>query len=92
MVRRGDMMSLTDVQDILAVNMIGAIPDDENIVISTIREPLVGGAGSAAGQAYLNVCRRLFRTECTYGISGETTWHPGKAVQDLKKGIRGDGS
>ena len=33
MVRRGDMMSLTDVQDILAVNMIGAIPDDENIVI-----------------------------------------------------------
>ena len=35
MVRRGDMMSLTDVQDILAVNMIGAIPDDENIVIST---------------------------------------------------------
>ncbi len=35
MVRRGDMMSLTDVQDILAVNIIGAVPDDENIVIST---------------------------------------------------------
>ena len=59
MVRRGDMMSLTDVQDILAVNMIGAIPDDENIVVSTNQgEPLVG-MGSAAGQAYLNVCRRL---------------------------------
>ena len=54
MVRRGDMMSLTDVQDILAVNMIGAIPDDENIVVSTNQgEPLVG-MGSAAGQAYLN--------------------------------------
>lgn len=59
MVRRGDMMSLTDVMDILAVNVIGAVPDDENIVISTNQgEPLVG-MGSLAGQAYLELCRRL---------------------------------
>ena len=59
MVRRGDMMSLSDVTDILAVNVIGAVPDDENIVISTNQgEPLVG-LGSAAGQAYLEICRRL---------------------------------
>ena len=59
MVRRGDMMSLEDVRDILAVDILGAIPDDENIVVSTNQgEPLVG-IGSAAGQAYLNVCRRL---------------------------------
>ena len=54
MVRRGDMMSLEDVRDILAVDILGAIPDDENIVVSTNQgEPLVG-IGSAAGQAYLN--------------------------------------
>lgn len=35
MVRRGDMMSLGDVTDILAVNIIGAVPDDEDIVVST---------------------------------------------------------
>ena len=59
MVRRGDMMSLSDVADILAVNIIGAIPDDENIVISTNQgEPLVG-MGAAAGAAYLDVCRRV---------------------------------
>ena len=59
MVRRGDMMSLSDVTDIPAVNVIGAVPDDENIVISTNQgEPLVG-LGSAAGQAYLEICRRL---------------------------------
>ena len=53
------MMSLTDVSDILAVNIIGAIPDDENIVVSTNQgEPLVG-MGSAAGRAYLDLCRRL---------------------------------
>ena len=59
MVRRGDMMSIEDVMDILAVNIIGAIPDDEDIVISTNQgEPLVG-LNSAAGQAYMNICRRL---------------------------------
>ena len=59
MVRRGDMMSLSDVTDILAVNIIGAVPDDENIVVSTNQgEPLVG-MGSSAGQAYLDICRRL---------------------------------
>ena len=60
MVRRGDMMSVDDVMDILSVPVIGTIPDDEDIVISTNQgEPLVG-MGSAAGQAYLNVCRRLW--------------------------------
>ena len=63
MVRRGDMMSLTDVQDILAVNMIGAIPDDENIVVSTNQgEPLVG-RHTMAGQAYANICLRLMGQE-----------------------------
>ena len=43
MVRRGDMMLVEDVIDILAVNVIGAVPDDESIVISTNQgEPLVG--------------------------------------------------
>ena len=59
MVRRGDMISLGDVMDILAVNILGAVPDDENIVISTNQgEPLVG-MGSPAGEAYLDICRRL---------------------------------
>ena len=59
MVKRGDMMSLDDVTDILAIDIIGAVPDDEAIVISTNQgEPLVG-LGSPAGQAYMDVCRRI---------------------------------
>ena len=43
MVRRGDMMSVDDVMDILSVPVIGTIPDDEDIVISTNQgEPLAG--------------------------------------------------
>lgn len=59
MVKRGDMMSLDDVMDILAVDIIGAVPDDEDIVISSNQgEPLVG-MGTPAGQAYMDICRRI---------------------------------
>lgn len=59
MVKRGDMMSIEDVVDILAINLIGAVPDDENIVVSTNQgEPLVGDA-SRAGIAYMNICKRI---------------------------------
>ncbi len=59
MVRRGDMMSVEDVSDILAINAIGAVPDDEDIVVSTNQgEPLVD-TQSLAGQAYMNICKRI---------------------------------
>lgn len=59
MIKRGDMMSIEDVVDILAIDLIGAVPDDENIVVSTNQgEPLVG-TDSLAGQAYLNICKRI---------------------------------
>ncbi|SEW27072.1 septum site-determining protein MinD [[Clostridium] fimetarium] len=63
MVSRGDMMSIEDVVDILSINLIGAVPDDENVVISTNQgEPLVGD-DSLAGQAYMNICRRIIGEE-----------------------------
>lgn len=63
MVKRGDMMSIADVVDILAIDLIGAVPDDENIVVSTNQgEPLVGSE-ALAGQAYMNICRRIIGEE-----------------------------
>ena len=35
MVKRGDMMSVEDVVEILSVNLLGAIPDDDSVVIAT---------------------------------------------------------
>ncbi len=59
MVKRGDMMSVDDVLDILAINLIGVVPDDERIVIATNEgEPLVGD-DSLAGRAYMNICHRI---------------------------------
>ncbi|HHW30304.1 MAG TPA: septum site-determining protein MinD [Clostridiaceae bacterium] len=60
MVKRGDMMSIDDIVDILAVDLIGVVPDDEKIVISTNRgEPAVTDERSLAGQAFRNIARRI---------------------------------
>ncbi|GFP26503.1 septum site-determining protein MinD, partial [Candidatus Hakubella thermalkaliphila] len=37
MVKRGDMMDIEDILEILAIDLIGVIPDDEKIIISTNR-------------------------------------------------------
>lgn len=59
MVKRGDMMSADDVVEILAVDLIGVVPDDEQIVVATNKgEPLVG-TDSLAGRAYENICNRI---------------------------------
>lgn len=64
MVNRGDMMSIDDVKEILAIDLIGAVPDDEQIVVSTNQgEPLVGRTDTLAGMAYSNICRRIVGEE-----------------------------
>ncbi len=66
MVKRGDMMSSDDVCEILAIDLIGVVPDDESIVISTNQgEPLVG-SDSMAGKAFMNICRRILGEEVPY--------------------------
>ncbi len=60
MVKRGDMMDIDDVLEILAIRLLGVIPEDEAIVVSTNRgEPAVMSPGSRAGEAYRNITRRL---------------------------------
>ena len=63
MIRRGDMMSVEDVVDILAVDLLGAIPDDEQVVISTNQGEPLAGSESLAGKAYQNICRRIMGEE-----------------------------
>jgi septum site-determining protein MinD len=61
MVRANDMMSVHDVQELLAIPLIGVIPDDERVIVSTNRgEPLVlSESPSLAATAYENIARRL---------------------------------
>lgn len=66
MVKRGDMMAVEDVVELLSIDLIGIVPDDEKIVISTNQgEPLVG-SNSMAGRAFMNVCRRIMGEDVPY--------------------------
>ena len=66
MVKRGDMMSVADVTEILSIPLIGAIPDDEQVVISSNQGEPVVGPDSLAGQAYSNICRRITGEEIPF--------------------------
>ena len=60
MIKRGDMMALDDVTDILAIDVLGVVPDDESIVVSANKgEPAVLDENSKAGAAFRNITRRL---------------------------------
>ena len=60
MVKKGDMMDIDDMIDILAIDLLGVVPEDEAIVISTNKgEPAVLDKSSKAGEAYRNIVRRI---------------------------------
>ena len=60
LVKRGDMMDIADILDILAVELIGIVPDDAEIVISTNRgEPVAKSDVSLAGRGFRNIARRI---------------------------------
>ncbi len=85
MVKRGDMMSVDDVIDILAVDLIGIVPDDESIVVATNEgEPLVG-KDTPAGKAFENICRRVIGEEVSY-IDFEAEGFLKKLVRLFKRG------
>ena len=60
MVKQGNMLNVEDMIDILRIDLIGIVPDDENIVISTNKgEPVVLEDKGLASKAYKNIARRL---------------------------------
>ncbi|MGE5405559.1 MAG: septum site-determining protein MinD [Candidatus Saccharibacteria bacterium] len=60
MVKKGDMMDVEDMIDILSIELLGIVPEDEIIIVSTNRgEPAVMDPNSKAGEAYRRIARRI---------------------------------
>lgn len=60
MVKRQEMLSADDVLDLLAVELIGIVPEDEGVLIGSNRgAPVATDPKSKAGQAFRNIARRL---------------------------------
>lgn len=67
MVRKGDMISMQDIVDLLAVDLIGIIPEDSQVIISTNQgSPISLDGKSAAGEAFRNISRRMMGAEIPF--------------------------
>ena len=66
MIARGDMMSVDDVTEILAVDLIGTLLDDEQIVVATNQGEPLSGKNSQAEEEYQNICKRLMGEEVPF--------------------------
>lgn len=66
MVRRGDMMNIHDMIDVLGIELLGIVPDDEEIIKSgNIGQPVVM-MNSIAAQAYGNIAKRILGEEVPF--------------------------
>ncbi len=64
MVRRGQMLSKEDVLEILAIDLIGIIPEDRQVIVSTNQgTPVVLDGRHPSGQAFRNIAGRLMGQE-----------------------------
>ncbi len=60
MVKQGDMLAAEDVLELLAIHLLGIVPEDEAVVVNTNRGiPVALDEKSRAGQAFRNIARRL---------------------------------
>ena len=60
MVKDKNMLSVEDILDILGIKLLGVVPDDETVVISTNKgEPLVYKGDSLAAKAFKNIANRI---------------------------------
>lgn len=89
MVRRGDMLAVEDILELLAVQLIGMVPDDETVILSTNRGvPVVLETKSKAGLAFRNIARRLNGEEVPF-LNMD---HEGGFLNRLSRLIRPGGS
>lgn len=60
MTKSGEMLDINDILDSLAIELIGVVPDDRSITISTNKgEPIVLDNKAMSGQAFRNIAKRI---------------------------------
>ena len=71
MVKRGEMMDVEDILDLLSIDLIGVVPEDENIITQTNKgEPVVANKKAASGKAYIEIARRILGENVEITIPG----------------------
>lgn len=66
-VERGEMLSVEDVKDILAIPLLGVIPESQAVLnASNSGQPVILDENSDAGQAYMDAIERLLGEEIDF--------------------------
>lgn len=76
MIKTNDMMDVDDVLEILSIKLLGIVPEDQDIIVSTNKgEPIVTMDNSLAGQAYRNIARRVAGEDVPFlNMDEPTSW------------------
>lgn len=71
MVRRGEMMDVNDIVDLLSIDLVGVVPDDEYIITQTNKgEPVVQNRKAPSGRAYVEIAKRILGENIEVTIPG----------------------
>ena len=74
MVKKGEMMDVDDIVDLLSIDLIGVVPDDEYIITQTNKgEPVISNKKAPAGRAYIEISRRLLGENIEVTVPGKET-------------------
>ena len=72
MVKKGEMMDVDDIVDLLSIDLIGVVPDDEYIITQTNKgEPVVQNKKAPSGRAYMEIARRILGDNIEISIPGK---------------------
>jgi septum site-determining protein MinD len=86
MVRRGDMLSTHDVVELLAIDLLGIVPEDKEIIVSTNRGmPVALDGKTSSGQSFRNIAGRLLGQDIPFMALKE----PAGVLERLARFIRG---
>ncbi len=71
MVKKGEMMDVDDIVDLLSIELVGVVPDDEYIITQTNKgEPVVQNRKAPSGKAYMEIARRILGENIEVTIPG----------------------
>ena len=86
MIKRGEMMDVEDIVELLSIELIGVIPDDEYIITQTNKgEPAVSNKKSPSGKGYMEIAQRILGENVEITIPGRNNSFVSKILDIFKK-------
>ena len=86
MVKKGEMMDVDDIVDLLSIDLIGVVPDDEYIITQTNKgEPVISNRKAPSGKAYMEIAKRILGENIEINIPGREKGFFAKIKQLFKK-------